>query len=86
MKRRVSDIVFETLGVFFGTSASIYIVFQIITEWNAEKSSLSLPFLFGFLSIYLFWTVYGIKFKRIAMIITNGLVSILQILLIIAVV
>ena len=86
MKKSKVDIAFEVLGIIFGLSASVFILMQIIAEWGLQESSLSLPFMLGFWLTYVFWTAYGIKFKRIAMSLTNAVAVLLQLLLIIVVV
>ena len=85
IKRKVSDVVFEVAGIVVGLSASFFILLQVIAEWGEQESSLSLPFKLGFLLIYFFWILYGIKFKLVAISLTNISAFLLQLILIIVV-
>jgi len=82
IKTKKSDVIFEILGIIVGLSASVFILLQVFAEWSSPESSLSLPFLIGFMIIYLFWAVYGIIFKRIAIGLTNATAALLQMVLI----
>lgn len=78
--------VFEAIGTVAGLAACTVLLIQIIKEYKSnEKSSLSMPFIVGWIFIYLFWELYGIRFHAVAMYITNSIAIILQILLFIIV-
>ena len=75
----VSENTFEAVGVCFGLLGSVLIAVQIHAEWvNPSPSSLSLVFLFGFLSNYAFWLLYGVRFRRFAVWFVNVAAVLLQ--------
>ena len=77
---------FERAGIFIGLLASATIALQIHAEVQSkDPTSLSAPFLFGWLVIFCFWTIYGLRFKHIAMWLTNGIAILAQITLLIVV-
>jgi hypothetical protein len=70
---------FEIAGTAVGFAAAVFTVMQIFTELNsAEPSTLSIPYVVGFLMIFTFWTVYGVRFRRIAIWLTNATAFLLQ--------
>ena len=70
-------------GVGIGFIGPSLIGLQIRAEWvSTTNSTLSLGYLFGFLMIFVFWFLYGFRFKRIALWFGNALGVILQIILI----
>jgi uncharacterized protein with PQ loop repeat len=72
----------ELGGIVAGLSCCLCIATQVWTEWTSEKaSSLSVFYVFGFLLVFIFWTAYGLHFSRPAIWLTNGLASLLQLLL-----
>ncbi len=80
-----SETIWEVAGTLAGLSCCVFIVLQIISEWRAtQPSSLSMGYLGGFLGVFAFWTLYGLRFKRTAIWLTNGIAVVLQVLLIIA--
>ena len=83
----ISPVLFETIGIIAGLSGCMMIFVQVIKEYRSpEKSSLSMVFLIGFILIYLFWALYGIRFQTIALLITNSVAMILQSTLLIVVI
>ena len=77
---------FERAGMLIGLLASTTIGLQIHAEIRSETpTSLSAPFLFGWLLIFGFWLLYGLRFKHIAMWLTNGIALFAQIILLIVV-
>ncbi|MFA6287047.1 MAG: hypothetical protein WC661_06630 [Opitutaceae bacterium] len=77
--RKIPDSVFEATGTVVGFAASMLIALQIQAELGREsRSTLSISYVGGFMLIFLFWTVYGLRFKRIAMWLTNGTATVLQ--------
>lgn len=78
--------VFETIGTVAGLAACTVLLIQIIKEYKSnEKSSLSMPFIVGWIFIYLFWEIYGLRFNAIAMYVTNAIAIVLQVLLLVIV-
>ena len=78
----VPDSAFEAAGTLVGFSASMLIAIQIYTELSSDKqSTLSAFYVGGFMLTFLFWTVYGLRFKQIAMWLTNGAATLLQAIL-----
>lgn len=83
---KVPERLFETLGVCFGLSVSALIAVQIHAEWiSRTPSSLSPIFLGGFLVSYLFWFLYGVRFRRFAVWFANLIAVFLQIVLLVVV-
>jgi len=77
---------FEIMGIVAGLSACFVVSAQVWKEYKSDQpSSLSNIFLFGWLLIYMFWGLYGIRFEAVALWLTNGIALILQILLCIVV-
>ena len=77
--RAIPDSVFEVAGIMVGCSASVFIAIQIYSELCSGKpSTLSAYYVSGFMLNWLFWTIYGIRFKRIAVWFTNGSATLLQ--------
>ena len=76
---KIPDSVFETMGTVVGFAASLLIALQIHAELGRQgPSTLSISYVGGFMLIFLFWTVYGLRFKRIAIWLTNGTATVLQ--------
>ena len=76
---KVPEKCWETIGLLFGVVANLAIAFQIVHEFKTPgSSSISIFHLLSFTGIYIFWTLYGIRFRRIAVWLTNGLAMILQ--------
>lgn len=66
-------------GVCIGFSGPVLIGLQIRAEWlRAAPSTLAPAYLAGFLLIYLFWFVYGLRFRRFAVWFGNLLAVMLQ--------
>jgi uncharacterized protein with PQ loop repeat len=86
MLNRIPDKYFEMAGTFFGLLASVSIASQIYAEYSSDATSTISPlYAAGFLIIFVFWTFYGIRFKRPALWITNGIAVITQALLLITI-
>ena len=74
--------IFETIGIIAGLTACFTVAAQVRKEYfNKMPSSLSLVFLIGWVFIYSFWFLYGIRFGALAIWLTNGIAVVLQILL-----
>ncbi|MDX9868185.1 MAG: hypothetical protein RBT78_09695 [Kiritimatiellia bacterium] len=79
---KVPEHVFESIGVVFGIAALLLIAVQIHAEWvNPEPTTLSPVFVTGFMVNYLFWCLYGVRFRRFAMWFVNGVAMLLQLCL-----
>jgi len=79
---RVGDAHWERAGLAMGLLACASIASQLLHELSSSApSSLSWPFLLGFASVYGFWFLYGLRFRRVAIWASNGLAVVLQVLL-----
>jgi len=77
----ISDSVWDNLGVLIGLVACGTIGYQILREWqNPGPSSVSIWFVVGFLVVYTFWCLYGIRFGRRGIWLPNGVAAVLQVL------
>lgn len=71
---------FETVGIFAGLFGCTVIGIQVVKEYQTPyRSSLSFAFLFGWLLIYMFWAIYGLRFNALALLIPNTIATLLQI-------
>lgn len=78
---RVSDASWESLGILFGAVACATIGHQVLHEWRTPgPSSVSIWFVAGFLFIYLFWFLYGVRFRRRGIWLPNAMAAVLQVL------
>jgi len=79
--RALSDTTWDNLGVLFGVLACGTIGHQVLHEWRtAVPSSVSIWFVAGFLFVYLFWFLYGVRFGRRGIWLPNAAAAVLQIL------
>ncbi len=79
---RVGPAQWERAGVAMGLLACASIASQLVHELSSPSpSSLSWPFLLGFALVYAFWCLYGLRFRRPAIWLSNGIASVLQVLL-----
>ena len=86
MLTKISENVFEAMGTVVGLLASLSIAAQIYAEVLSQApSTLSTLYASGFLLIFMFWTMYGLRFKRPALWITNGLATLMQIVLLVVI-
>ena len=77
--RFLPDRLFEVAGTVAGLCAVSLIGIQIVAELRTDTAStLSVWYVAGFLLIFIFWTLYGVRFGRIALWLTNGLAALLQ--------
>ncbi len=73
---------FKLVGVVAGLAGCMTVLIQLIKEYESSvPSSLSTFFLIGWLFIYAFWGLYGVRFETIALWFTNAIAFVLQILL-----
>lgn len=76
---RIAERHFEIAGTVFGLLASATIATQVYTEYASDQPSTVSPvYVVGFLVIFAFWTLYGIRFNRFAMWLTNGIATLAQ--------
>ena len=76
---RIPDSAWENLGIAFGALGCTSIVLQIVHEWRTPgPSTVSVWFLVGFLLVYVFWFLYGLRFKRRGIWLPNGVAAVLQ--------
>ncbi|HEX2446106.1 MAG TPA: hypothetical protein VHJ77_19320 [Vicinamibacterales bacterium] len=84
---RLSDRGWDNLGVLFGFIACSAIARQVVHEWTIPApSSVSLWFIAGFLLVYAFWFLYGLRFARRGIWLPNLIAAGLQIVLLVIVV
>lgn len=77
---------FETVGTFVGLFACSMIALQVIREWRIKSpSSLSLGYLIGWILIFFFWWLYGIRFNTFAILVSNAIAMTLQTILLVVV-
>ncbi|KZN29072.1 hypothetical protein [Pseudoalteromonas luteoviolacea] len=69
----------DVAGILFGAIAGIALLGQLFNEMERQgDSTLSMTFLFGYVVVFSFWLLYGVRFKRPAIIVTNLACLILQ--------
>ena len=74
----------EIAGTLAGLVGCLCVAMQIFKERSSkDRSSLSLGYTVGFLLIFVFWTLYGLRFRRPALWVTNGIATLLQAVLIV---
>ena len=84
---RLGDAHWERAGLAMGLLACASIASQLAHELvTRAPSSLSWGFLLGFASVYGFWFLYGLRFRRVAIWLSNLVATVLQVLLIVVVV
>ena len=77
----LSDKAWDNLGVLVGVLACGTIGYQVLLEWRTPApSSVSIWFVIGFLFVYSFWFLYGIRFGRRGIWLPNAVAVVLQIL------
>lgn len=74
--------VFDIIGILAGLVACAVVFIQLLKEFRDPKpSTLSLISVVGWLAIFSFWFLYGIRFRAIALWSSNFFAVILQFLL-----
>ncbi|MCF6441680.1 hypothetical protein L1077_19780 [Pseudoalteromonas luteoviolacea] len=69
----------DMAGVLFGGIGAFALLGQLLNELNRQgDSTLSMSFLLGYVVVFMFWLLYGLRFKRPAIVITNTICLILQ--------
>ena len=80
--RDIPEKYFEMAGVGIGFVGPGLIGLQIQAEWTrTTPSTLSLVYLIGFLALFIFWFLYGIRFQRAAVWFGNAMGAVLQAIL-----
>ena len=83
----ISTEFFETAGIVVGIGANVIIGIQVYKEYQSpQPSSLSLGYVIGWLFVFLFWFLYGIRFDAMAITISNALAATIQALLLVVVI
>jgi uncharacterized protein with PQ loop repeat len=78
----IADAHWERVGLAMGLLACASIASQLIHELSSRApSSLSLAFVLGFALVYAFWFLYGLRFRRVAIWLSNGVAMLLQLML-----
>ena len=78
--RAISDRAWDNLGVLVGVVACGSIGYQVLHEWRTSApSSVSIWFVLGFLLVYLFWFLYGVRFGRRGIWLPNAVAAVLQV-------
>ncbi len=76
----IPESIFEIIGFSIGFFVCIITAIQIIKEYKSKQSSsLSPGYVMGWLFVYSFWALYGLRFEAIALWTTNSLALLLQI-------
>ena len=77
---------FEVVGVVIGIMTCLVISFQLAKEWrDRNPSSMGITYVVGWLIIFIFWILYGVRFRAMAICLTNFVASLLQVGLLIIV-
>ncbi len=75
----IPENMFEALGVVVGMATCLVILFQLVKEWRDHNpSSMGLAYVFGWLCIFIFWFLYGVRCRAIAIWLTNSIALLLQ--------
>jgi len=83
---RIPERQFEVAGTVFGFLASTTIAAQVYAEYSTNRPSTLSPFyVTGFLAIFIFWTLYGVRFNRVAIWLTNGIAALMQTILLLVI-
>ncbi len=86
MLNKIPEKYFEMAGTAFGLIACLSIAAQVYKEFTTDTpSTVSFFYASGFLLIFVFWSIYGLRFKRPALWLTNGIAVVMQILLLVAI-
>ncbi len=84
--QRIPDRYFEVAGMIFGLLACLSIALQVHAECSTDTpSTMSKSYVIGFLVIFAFWAFYGVRFRRAALWITNGIAVLMQTILLIVI-
>jgi hypothetical protein len=79
---RIGDAWWERVGLAMGLLACASIASQLVHELlSPGPSSLSWAFLSGFALVYAFWFLYGLRFRHVAIWLSNGVAMALQLAL-----
>jgi uncharacterized protein with PQ loop repeat len=82
----ISPAIFQALGTLVGLAACLVIALQVVKEWRDERpSTLAITYVLGWALIFVFWLLYGIRFRAFAMWFTNIIAASLQTVLLVVV-
>ncbi|KZN40803.1 MULTISPECIES: hypothetical protein [Pseudoalteromonas] len=74
-------------GILFGGIGAFALLGQLLNEINRHgESTLSMTFLFGYVVVFMFWLLYGVRFKRPAIVLTNLACLALQSMIVVVVI
>tara|TARA_R110002049_G_scaffold47596_2_gene137133 strand:+ start:289760 stop:290059 length:300 start_codon:yes stop_codon:yes gene_type:complete len=80
--RSIPASLFELIGIIAGLTGCLILLIQLIKESKSNNpSSLTTAFLMGWLFIYAFWGLYGMRFETIALWFTIAIAFVLQLIL-----
>lgn len=78
----IPESIFEILGLLIGFFVCFITLIQIVKEYRSkDNSSLSVGYVLGWVFVYAFWSLYGLRFEAMALTITNALALCIQITL-----
>lgn len=78
--------VFQAVGTFAGLAACVAILVQVVREWkDPNQSTLATAYVAGWLAVFLFWLLYGLRFRAIALWLPNCLAVTLQTAMLVAI-
>lgn len=73
------DKYWDLAGIIFGGVGCLAILGQLLNEMSRTgETSLSMSFVVGYVVVFAFWLLYGLRFKRPAIILTNSICFLLQ--------
>ncbi len=83
---RISDNHVEAAGTVFGLLTPATIATPVYAAYSTNRPSAVSPvYALGFLVIFVFRTLYGIRFNRVALWMTNGIAVLVQTLLLLVI-
>lgn len=82
----IPEDIFQIVGTIIGLLTCGVIFFQFVKECRDPRpSSMGLTYIAGWLVVFVFWLMYGIRFGAIAIWLTNSIAAMIQIGLLICV-
>ena len=81
---QTKDKYWDFAGVLFGGIGCLALLGQLFNELQRQgPTQLSHTFLFGYTLVFAFWFLYGLRFRRMAIIVTNFFCLILQLMILV---
>ncbi len=75
----IPENVFQLIGTVVGLVTCVVITFQLVKEWrDPNPSSMGITYVVGWLFIFFFWFSYGVRFRALAIWLTNSITVLLQ--------